>query len=412
MKQNKSNKKKAPMRKGSKPKQRAPTPKKKASSVKFGPVTSINTAPVAYGNSMRGVEAKVVQTSKDMVRIVGRDYAYTAANTGNASGWTPAGGFPLTPAVFVSSILRSYTQMYNKFKFNSIALHYITSSATSTNGDVLFQINANRSDPLPNWTATTFLPYALSRPDTVIGPQWMNHTCIVRPKGPVRTLVPLASPDIDYQAQGEVFLFSKTSSVESPGYVLIDYDITFYEMSVNPHSGQLPNPNFLYQPFQLYWLATAYTGNSTKLTLTLGTAGPGQVPITSLWGNGYTKQGDVFKLGLDLTNTVMKNYTVTSGSIPTATSLFSQVINGIPQTLSLTDGYTLYMVIENSTNVTLYTTLTNAVTAANAITAASTMTPAAYTETTATSNIPATGVWLFGYASLVGTTTSPVLQQT
>jgi hypothetical protein len=374
----------------------------------FGAVSTISTAPVSVGNSMKGVRPVVVQTSRDSVRVVGRDYAYTAYNSGNASGWLLVGGFPLTPACFVSSILRSYVQMYNKFKFNTVGCHYITSSATSSNGDVMFQVNANRTDPIPNWSAENFLPYALSKPETVIGPQWTNHSMFIQPKGPTRSLVPGENNDLDYQSQGEICLYSKTATTDSPGYVLIDYDITFYELSINPKQGLLPNPLMVYFGTQLLFGTTAYTANSTSATTSAGSRGPGNTAVTAITSKTGFRVGDVFKFACDVTTTNMSAYTVTAGTIPTAATLLSQVINGVNTALTIADGYTFYLVAESSSNLTLHANPTQAFTATLRMTAGQTFTAAAYGEA---AGVPNAGVWLYGFASYVGSVNPASLQQ-
>ncbi len=374
----------------------------------FGAVSTINTAPVAIGNSMRGAVAQIIRSSNDQVRIVGRDYAQTAYGTGTISTWMLVAGFPLTPNCFVSSVLRNYCQMYNKFKFNRVRIHYITSSATSTSGDILFQINANRSDPVPNWTATNFLPYALSKPETIIGPQWTNHTVDIVPRGPIRNLDLGQNIDMDYQAQGEVLMYSKTSSTDSPGYLLIDYDINFYEMSVNPKVGLLPNPLLLYQPAQFTFPTTALTANSTTVTLNVGTTGSGLQSISAFTSNGSFKAGDIYKVVFDSTNTPYASWTFGAGGPITSAQVFAETLQSGNNALSLADGYTCYALVQTSSNVTLYGTITNAITGTAAFKAGSTFTPAAYTDN---SHNPNAGCWLYCFVSYVGSVNPTSLQQ-
>jgi hypothetical protein len=374
----------------------------------FGAVSTINTAPVAIGNSMRGATPTVLRTGNDSVRLIGRDFAQTAYNSGSATNWLPVAGFPLTPNCFVSSVLRNYCQMYNKFKFNKLRLHYITSSPTSSSGDILFQVNANRTDPAPNWTGANFLPYALSKPETIIGPQWTNHTMEIVPKGPARTLDLGQNIDTDYQAQGEVFLFSKTSSTDSPGYLMIDYDVSFFEQSINPKQGLLPNPLLLYQPIQLVWTTTALTANTTQPTPTVGTRGPGSSAITAITSSTSYKSGDIYKFVVDLTNTNMSAYTVSAGSVPTASTLFTESANAVNTALTLADGYTMYIVIYSSSSITFHATFAQALTASQRLISGVTATPNSYAET---ATVPSAGVWLMGYTSYVGSINPASLQQ-
>lgn len=378
----------------------------------FGAVSTVTTAPVAIGNSMKGFKAQVVQTGTDMVRVVGRDFAVTAASTGTVTGWTLDAIVPLTPAAFVSSVLRSYAQIYNKFKFNIVGLHYITSSSTATNGDVLFQVNANRTDPCANWTTTTFLPYALSKEETIIGPQWTNHSCVIRPRGPTRSLVPGQNNDLDYQCQGEMQLYSKTSSTESPGYLLIDYDITFYEMSINPKAGLIPNPLIMGTPAQLIFPASGVSVTTPPVFTVTGTTFVGGTSITALSSQTGIHVGDVFKVIIDATNSNSAAWTFSAGSATLATvfSLRSGGTTGVTETFTLTDGFTCYGVYVSSTNFQLYADVTDAFVGGTAglIDAGGTYTPNAYVDN---SHSPNAGAWLYAWVSWVGSTNPAYLQQ-
>jgi hypothetical protein len=371
---------------------------------KFGPVAAISTAPVAIGNSLSGVKSRVVQTGPDSVRIVGRDFAYSAASTGNATGWCLVGGFPLTPAAFVSSTLRSYTQIYNRFKVHAIACHYITSSATTSTGDVLFQTNKNRTDPVANNTATTFLAYALSDPNTIIGPQWTNHTATFRPKQTWNTLDLGLNSDIDFSCAGEMMLYSKTASTDSPGYCLVDYDISFCELSINPRSGLLPNPNIIYQPITLMPGAIAFTAG-TLIYFTTGLFWTGGTTIPNFINNNV-RSGDVFKVTLDITNSVSATlpYTVAAGTIPTAATLLTENLGvGTTTALTITDGYTVYATY-NGVSFILY---------ANAASAFTLTTPlyAGVGFTNIATPTATTGVRVFGMASWIGNVNANNYQQ-
>ncbi len=379
----------------------------------FGPVSTVSTAPVAIGNSLQGFKAQVVARNGDSIRVVGRDFGFTAAGTNTATGWCFVGGFPLTPACFMSSILRSYVQIYNKFKFNRCLVHYITSSSTATTGDILFSVNKNRDDPIPQWTASTFLNYALSDPYTIIGPQWTNHTCGIKPVGPMRTLDLGVNSDLNAQAQGELLMYSKTSSTDSPGYVVFDYDITFSEMSINPRAGLLPNPQLIYQPVQIIWSTTAYTSNSTFLgAVTSGTTWVGGTTITALTSNTNYRVGDIYKIALDITNTPSSSWTFSSGSATPSTVLRDQVggTSSSGDVVVLKDGYTIYAVAINSTQLYLYPSVSRAFAAG---TGSSYLTGATYTANAYADNnhSPNAGVWLYGLASLVGNESTIYNQQ-
>jgi len=228
------------------------------------------------------------------------------------------------------------------------------------------------------------------------------------PKGPTRSLVPGSNNDIDYQAQGEIFVYSKTSTTESPGYVLMDYDITFSELSVNPRAGLLPNGNIIYQPITLSTKAAAYTQNSTYLTFQSDTVYYGGTTITGLNSLPGVKAGDLFKFSIDVANGNFSGWTVSAGTKPTSANLMADY-NGpaanVNNTIALKDGYTIYILYESSTNITAYATIAQAYSAINALVAGQTFTvaasPVAYTS----------GVWISGMASWVGNVAVDNLQQ-
>lgn len=374
-----------------------------------GAITRINTAPVAIGNSMKGARASVTHNPDGSVRLVGRDYALTCYSTGTVTNWELVGGFPLTPACFTSSVLRSFVQIYNKFRFNYVCAHYITSSPTSSNGDILMYFIKNRTDPIVNWTSSTFLPFAMSEPNAVLGPQWTNHSICMSPRGPTRTLDPGMNVDIDYQAQGEFLIFSKTSSTESAGYVLIDYDLTLSEMSVNPRAGILPNPNFIYQAAQLTINAVSSTAGSTIANMSTGTYGSGGTVLSTLDSVSTLSAGDVMKVVLDMTNTIATTWTVTSGTSPTVGNLFNFLENAQTETFSLVDGMTLYLTHGNGSSYRLYPTLANALTNTNPLVFGLTSVIPSYGVNG--SGVPNAGIWLQCFVSYCCSSSVNKLQQ-
>lgn len=206
----------------------------------FGPVSQINTAPVSVGNSVRGSKPRITQTTNG-ARVVGRDFAFALSATAAAiTGFELIGGMPITPCALPSSILRNYCQMFQKFKVNRIAVHYITSSPTSQAGDILFYYERDALAPMMDYSSSSFLPFVLSDENTIIGPQWTNHSMLVKPTPDWKSTLYGNQTDINEDRCGNIFMFSKTNAANSPGYVLIDYDIQFKELSVNPRAGTLP----------------------------------------------------------------------------------------------------------------------------------------------------------------------------
>jgi len=316
----------------------------------FGAVSTINTAPVAIGNSMRGFEAQVVHTAEGC-RVIGRDFAFTPVATGTVTGWSLVGGMPLTPACMPSTALRNLCQMYNKFKFNTCLFHYITSSSTTTTGDVVFQYNKNPESSVPNWTGNSFLPYVLSDSLTVIGPQWTNHTLTVKPTGPWSSTDYGMTAEPRQYSQGDIYLYSKTSSTESPGYVIFDYDITFKELSVNPRAGLLPTIKAQWTPVSFGTFGN-YTLNSS---IVIGTSSTSYIGGTSITAPTLSA-GEVYKFVIDSTNSAY--------SATTAANFFTyQASSGATAatTVALADGYTIYFSVNATGTVYFYANIEQAV---------------------------------------------------
>lgn len=315
----------------------------------FGAVSTINTAPVSVGNSVRGSSPRVTQTT-DGARVVGRDFAFALAGTSAAiNSWELIGSMPITPCVLPSSILRNYCQMFNKFKVNSVTLHYITSSPTSQAGDVMFYYEKDRLSPMVDYSNSSFLPYVLSDPHTVIGPQWTNHSIRLRPTRDWKTTLFGNQSDLNEDAEGAIHFFSKTNSANSPGYLLIDYDVQFRELSVNPRAGSLPVAR---------GQSTFICLTSSVATSTLGATatfswdvGKTISNVTSAAPSGAA-QGDIYKFVLQWTASSANN-TQAGTVLPSATNIVRYASDNA---ITLDDGFTCYMRFSGS-SLTLYTTI-------------------------------------------------------
>jgi hypothetical protein len=340
----------------------------------FGNVSTINTAPVAIGNSLRGFKSQVVHAANGC-RIVGRDYGFSPAATGTVTGWALTGGMPLTPACMPSTALRNFVQMYNRFKINKLVFHYITSSSTATTGDVMFYFQKSSASSNVNWTSSSFLPYVLSDSETVIGPQWTNHSITINPTGPFRRTDYGMNLEAELDSFGDLFLYSKTSSTESPGYCIMDYDITFKELSVNPRAGLLPTIKAQWQPVS-FVTSGAKTAGSTALSYSsLSTTFIGATTIT----NPVLVSGEVYQFVIDATNSTFS----------AATAANFLVLNNQSTTtaLTLTDGFTCYINPTTAAAGYFYPNQTAAVTATTLFLAGATVT---YAET------------IRGYIKLIG----------
>lgn len=325
------------------------------------PVSTISTAPVSIGNTIRSVKPTITQSPKS-TQIIGRDYAFTSGSTvAAATGWSLVGGIPITPAAFPSTILRSYTQMYSSFKVNRLVFHYITSSPTSQSGDVMFYYEVDRENPMIDITNNSFIPFVLSNPNSVLGPQWSNHSMALSPAPRIYSTSYGVGNDFLSEACGTVFLFSKTSSANSPGYVIMDYDITFTELSINPRAGILPVARAVWSQICLGKTALATTTGST--TIVASVQGINQDGTASALPSG-AQQGDIYKLIALPSNSVVSGVNAAWTNITTSNMLLFQTSGANSNAVTLDDGTTLYACYTNG-GVYLYESYTNACNDAN-----------------------------------------------
>lgn len=321
-----------------KTKQRGASAPRRAAS--FGPVSQINTAPVSVGNSVRGSRPRVSQTTNG-ARVVGRDFAFALSATGAAvTSFELIGGMPLTPCVLPSSVLRNYCQMFQKFKVNRVIVHYITSSPTSQAGDVLFYYERDALAPMPDYTNSSFLPFVLSDPNTVIGPQWTNHSALIQPTADWKTTLYGNQTDLNEDKAGSLFFFSKTNAASSPGYLLIDYDISFKELSVNPRAGTLPVARGQ-SSFICFTVSAVATTAGDTLKFSTVNSGKTIANTTSAAPTGVAV-GDLYKARLQVTASTAVNAAWTNA---TTANLVRYNDN---TTVTVDDGFTCYIVYDGT----------------------------------------------------------------
>ncbi len=327
--------------------------------VAFGAVSSITTAPVSIGNSVRGSRPRIKQ-AVDGARVTGRDFAFALSGTASAiTNWELIGGMPITPCVLPSSILRNYCQMFQYFKVHRIVVHYITSSPTSQAGDVLFYYERDRLAPSPDYSNSSFLPYVLSDEATIIGPQWMNHSALISPPQEWKTTLFGNQTDLNEDAIGTIFMFSKTNAANSPGYILIDYDISFKSMAVNPRAGTLPisrgQSNFV------CFTRTSTTGLGGVVIFDSATTGKTIANVTSSMPTGDSP-GDVYKCVVQATASQQVNAAWTGTPAYTLSTIFRYADDS---NITLDDGFTCYataLVSSTPGQFTFFATLEGAMT--------------------------------------------------
>jgi hypothetical protein len=311
--------------------------------------STVQLAPISIGNTIRGQETQVVQ-SRDGCTLYGRDFMFTPIGTANIETWTLAGGAPLSPAAFQDSTLRQYMQMYNKFRFKTFTAHYLTSSPTSSDGDILFYYNKNRESVFLNQTSPNLLPFVISDPNTVLGPQWQNHSATFDVTSDWKSTDYGMTDDLQMYAAGDLFLLTRSTTTDSPGYVLFDYVIDFKEHSVIPRLLTLPLSRILWTNVAFINISAGTTINQGALFTPGGntlSGSPSAAPSGSVFG-------DIYKVIFDRTNSTL-------GVGSTAFTVLNVPSNSVSVTSNITmnDGTTIYA-LHSSNGWTFYISLTAA----------------------------------------------------
>jgi len=317
----------------------------------FGALSTITTAPVAIGNSVTGASKRIVKSGNNVV-IYGRDFMFSPVGTSaQILGWCLVGGTPLTPACFADSVLANYQRMYMKFRFKSFVAHYITSSPTSASGDVMFYYSKDRTSVFLNQTSNQLLPFVFSDKNTVLGPQWVNHSARFDISGGWKLTDYGMHDGIEEYADGDMYLLSKTTTADSPGYVIFDYVVEFAEENLQPRLLSFPIPRIQWRCTSMGINNTSVTKGTTAFNCTLRGV---DVTGANAQSVGWVT-GDVYKVIIDITNSLLLN-TFTNCD---ASNLMEFETVNTETSLTLTDGFTCYGVIAGS-NMILYQNITEA----------------------------------------------------
>lgn len=306
---------------------------------KMGPVTQITKAPVAIGNTVRG-RTTIEKATKMGKQCYGRDFMFTPIAPGAVSNWTLIGASPLSPTAFADSTLRQYAQIYNKFRFLEFTVHFITSSPTSTNGDVMFYYGKNRESPFLNQTSVNLLPFVMSDPNAIIGPQWQNLSATFDVDTNWKSLDYGMEDSPAAYAAGELFLLCKTSNTESPGYVMFDYVIEFGEKSIQPRLLSLPITRQIYSQLGVGVPSGATVINTPYLLRAVGNNISGTTSVNPVG----IADGDIYKVIVDVTNS-----TLGTNATSVTNSLFGHEVAGSTIPAIMSDGFTCYAVYNAAT---------------------------------------------------------------
>lgn len=309
---------------------------------------ALTKAPVSYGATLAGSRTIVAKTAQGHV-LRGREFLGSAYDTTTITSWTMCLGAPLTPVSFVDSMIKQYGSMYNYFRWRKLRVHYVTTSPTTTSGSVMLYYNKDRASTYINQTSANLLPFVLSDPHTTIGPQWQNFVVDLEPDSEWKRLDYGLTDDSTHYSAGEVFLLSKTAAnADSPGMLLMEYEIEFKDENLTPRLLLWPQPTINYVPYLFGLPATSTAGSAVTLTAS-GTPKIGT-------NTNYLKDGGIYKVILDMTNSGNLSSTTPA---TTANTLWKYPAGTGTYVAHLVDGTTLYAV-NGPTSIQFFTNLSDA----------------------------------------------------
>nr|WRQ65687.1 structural protein [Tolivirales sp.] len=311
----------------------------------FSGVSQVDIAPVNIGNTIRSARQVVIPT-RDGVTVTGRDFVTVVGGTvPSYVGWTLQGGVGLSPLGLNASGLRGFFQTYQWYKWEKCVAHYITSSPTSTSGDVLLMYHANHGGPKADHTSTNFMSYALSTDSALLGPQWTNHSVeIIQGEHKWKETDVLNTEDVSHQTDGELLVYTKAatngSAADPPGYLLIDYKISFQNRMLNPRIQTLPSGLFKFIPTGIHVNTPPTQFEVWSADFLLSTKAYNNAPIVPTGAS----VGDIFQVILDLQNATFTNITAGNAFVVNIAHT-GNAGAGTYIPFPLTTGMTIYAVI-------------------------------------------------------------------
>ncbi len=302
----------------------------------FGPVAAIDTAPVSIGNTVQGSKPVVTQSAGGC-RVRGRDYFLSVPGIAAVdTNWQFVAGAPLAPGCMVASAVRSFANAYTQYVIHRMSFHFITAESTANSGNIVLYICKDRAGPGLNTLSSNFLPVVLSDEHSVIGPLWTNNSAHFVPVPEWRPTDIFNAEDLRHQAVGELMVFTKSAALQAPGYVLVDYDISFREMSVNLKTLALPVSRMKYTQVALTRNGSNTAGDKAILFMNSGSL---LDAVTTSAPPPGTAPGDVFKVVMSLSNNGL------GGLAANAVFAINAIDGNVA--ITLTEGFTCYGVVES-----------------------------------------------------------------
>lgn len=307
-------------------------------------------APAAYGNVVSSAKS-TVRTTKRGIVVSGKDVVATVNQT-PSTAWQLGALLPVHPAYYNGTSLSNHCRAYTKYAWRGVRYSFITKQPTSVTGQVILSHRPNALEPAEDGASGAFISRVMSRERAAMGPIWSNLSCEIVTRYKEANVDCFISDWAD-NVCGDMEVYVQSNSTDDAGYIMMEYEIEFFDTIVQPHLSQIP-------------VATDGVGTST---MTIAALGAGAVPgwglsitATAIANSAVTGNGNgrVFKVVFDKDLSTIgagATWAITNPRI-TPGALTVDYASGV--TVGLRDGYTAYAVTRGGNLVTLYSTYDHA----------------------------------------------------
>lgn len=310
----------------------------------------VKQAPVALGNIVKSSRAQV-RTTKQGIVVAGRDVVATVNQT-SSTAWQLGALLPLHPAYYNGTALSNHCRAYSKYRWRGITFSFITKQPTSTTGQVVLSHRVNALEPAEDGAAGAFISRVMSRENSSMGPIWSNLSVDVVPDYKEGLIDAFVSDWAD-NVFGDMEVYVQSNSAEDAGYIMMDYEIEFYDTIVQPHLTSIPLPVSAVGQTTLTVAALTTPAAGWGLTITAPS-----LSATNPIGNGAAR---IFKVVFDLDlSTIGANaaFALTNPRVTPGATTVEYTSASIA--IVLKDGYTAYAVTRGGNQLTLYSTYDHA----------------------------------------------------
>jgi len=295
--------------------------------------TYFSTAPAAIGAIMVG-RGPSVSYIPNGARVTGEDYVVTLSpvNSVNTT-WATVAGFPMNPYGLGSNTLCDMARIYKEYRFTRLAICYVPSVGTGSAGQVAIYRKKDRLDPLLDPNGANFFPFVLNQRTGVISPVWQAVSFETTTSDNWRSTTPIETDPND-ECDGEVFV--ATNNTSSPaisiGLVKIMYVCEFRELGRNARTALIPLALQIYNNISIGSNGASVTPGSPFAVSTFANDQTGNPAVTP----GAIQIGDVFKFVIDTNRS--------SFGAANLSNLLAVNINTANRAITLSNGYTIYLV--------------------------------------------------------------------